>query len=236
MKTQPPPDVPAPPPSKAAILSRRKWNCLKVLGILSILFVLAGLAAPMFIRCQRKADQTEAVSNARQIGIALSEFYTEYGSFPDASTIGPVRDASPQALPMRTTSSNDLFRQLFISGIVQSESMFVAKFDGTRMPDNVSNSDEELLKRGECGFTYLMGARETDHRKRPLLVTAMTPATDRFDRSCFDGKVVILRLDNSVSSHDINKDGHVYIDGRNLMDPNHPVWEGRPPTIVWPAL
>src|SRR5215217_1198518 len=95
MKTQPPPDATAPPPSKAALLSRRKWNCLKVLGILSILFVLAGLAAPMVIRCQRKTDQTEAMSNARQIGLALSEFYTEYGSFPDASTIRPVRDAFP---------------------------------------------------------------------------------------------------------------------------------------------
>ena len=46
------------------------------------------LTAPMFIRGHHhRADQTEAVSNARQIGLALYEFEYEYGAYPNAVTV-----------------------------------------------------------------------------------------------------------------------------------------------------
>lgn len=92
------------------------------------------------------------------------------------------------------------------------------------------------MKNGECGFTYFLGAKNTDNPRRPLVVTAMIPGTDRFDRRRFDGKAVILRMDNTVSSHNIDKDGHVIFEGRNLMDPHHPIWDGHAPVIAWPDL
>ncbi|RYD35399.1 MAG: hypothetical protein EOP85_19050 [Verrucomicrobiaceae bacterium] len=98
------------------------------------------------------------------------------------------------------------------------------------------HSDAEMLKRGECGFTYFLGAIEGDNPKRPLLLTPMIPGTDRFDRKRFEGKAVILKMDNIVSTYSINEDGHVIFEGGNLMDPHHPVWEGRPPSIAWPDL
>lgn len=69
---------------------------------------------------------------------------------------------------------------------------------------------------------------------RPLVVTPLIPGTDRFDPKRFDGKAIILRMDNSVSSMMIDKSGHVLLDGRNLLDPKHSIWSGLPPTLVWP--
>jgi len=200
-----------------------------------VFLTIAGLTAPMTLRCRKKSDQTEAVNNARQVGLALFEFQTEYGRFPDAGTISELRKAADNHWDFGTKYSNDFFRQLLASGIAQSEAMFYAQITGTRKPDGIF-TDAKALEKGECGFTYFLGATEKSNARRPLLATAMIPGTDRFDRKRFDGKAVLLRLDNSVTSLPIDKDGHVIIDGQNLMDPHHPIWEGHAPEIAWPDL
>lgn len=235
MQPQPPPHAPAPPPSETAILSQQKWKCIWRVGAGSVfLLLLLILFAPVFLSSHRKADLTEAVNNARQTGIALFEFETEYGRFPDPDTIEKVREMTGSDSDLGTVSSNDFFRQLIASGIAQSESIFYAHVNGTRKPDNIFTRGE-ALKKGECGFTYLLGAKSTDNPKRPLVVTPMIPGTDRFEnRDGFYGKAVVLKMDNSVTSYPIDKDGHVLIDGRNMMDPHHPIWDGHAPVIAWP--
>jgi hypothetical protein len=111
--------------------------------------------------------------------------------------------------------------------------MFYAKISGTHKPDGVFTG-ARALEKGECGFTYLLGATMKSAPNRPLIVTPMIPGTDRFDPKRFDGKAVVLQMDNSVTSHTIDKEGHVLVDGRNLMDPKHPIWQGNAPVIAWP--
>ncbi len=184
----------------------------------------------------KKGTQTEAVSNARQIGFALSAFQDEFGQMPDANTIEKVRQKSGTDLKLGTKSSNDFFRQLMASGIAQSESMFYAKIAGTHKPDDVF-AGAKALEKGECGFTYFMGATKGCSPNRPIAVTPMIPGTDRFDPKPFDGKAVILRADDSVNSLPILiRDGHAWANGQNLMDPANPIWEGKPPIIAWPEL
>jgi type II secretory pathway pseudopilin PulG len=207
-----------------------------MVGLLSIVgLVLLGLSAPLVLRSRKKTDQTEAVNNARQIGLALFEFEAEYGKFPDAMTIAAVRQKSGTTFLLGTRTANDFFRQLIASEITQSEAMFYAKGSGVRKPDGVLTDVAALAKR-ECGFTYFLGARRTDDPGRPIVVAPMIPGTDRFDPKPFKGKAVILKLDNSVTSLNINKDGHVILNGRNMMDPHHPIWEGHAPVIAWPDL
>lgn len=193
------------------------------------------LTAPLILRSSKKTYQTEAVNNARQIGFALFEFETIYRKLPDATTIAPVRSKSGSHLPLGTHSSNDYFRQLMASGIAVSEQMFYAKGQDTRKPDGLMDGSHALAK-GECGFTYFMGAIATDSPARPLIAAPMIPGTDRFDPKPYKGKAVVLKLDNSVTSLPIDKSGHVILNGRNMMDPHHPVWEGKPPAIAWPEL
>lgn len=236
MLPQPPPDAPAPPPSDEALRSRRWWRGIWISGTVSILFfLLFVLSAPLLFRSRKKSDQTEAVNNARQIGLAMFEFQEEYGKLPDSTTIAAVQSKTGTLLPLGTVTSNDFFGQLLAAGMTQSETMYYAKIDGTRKPDGLINGGH-FLEKGECGFTYFLGATKTSDQKRPLVATPMIPGTDRFDPKRFDGKAVILKLDNSVTSLPIDKDGHAILDGRNLMDPHHPVWEGHAPTIAWPDL
>lgn len=236
MLPQPPPDAPAPPPSDAAILSQKKWNLLKGFGIGSILIVLLGLTAPMTIRSRKKTDQTEAVSNARQIGLALYEFENEYGAYPNAGTGIAVQKATGTTLHFGAKTSNDFFRQLIGGNFTQSEKMFYApKTPGVRRPDE-DITGVEALKKGECGFAYFLGAKSTDNPRRPLAAAPMIPGTDRFDPKAYEGKAVVLRMDNSVTSFNIDQDGHIQIDGKLFMDPTNPIWDGHPPLIVWPEL
>ena len=56
--------------------------------------------------------------------------------------------------------------------------MFYARITGTKRPDDIVTGGE-LLKKGECGFTYFMGAKATDNPSRPIVVTPMISGTDR---------------------------------------------------------
>ena len=235
MLPQPPPDAPAPPPSQAALRSRRNWWWLMCVGLTSIAALLV-LTAPLTLRSRKIVDLTEAVSNARQISNALLEFSNEYGAFPNADTVIVVQNATGTKLALGTKSSNDFFRQLIGAELTSSDRMYYApKIPGVRKPDDVITG-VEALKKGECGFAYLLGARLTDNPRRPLAAAPMIPGTDRFDAKAYKGKAVVLGMDNSVTSFNIDTDGHIQIEGKLFMDPTNPIWDGHPPMIVWPDL
>ena len=203
------------------------------LGVFVFIAMLAGLTAPLVIRQRKKADQTQAVSNARQISLALMEFESEYEKYPNADTASAVATNAGGA-PITGSSSNARFRQLFQAGITQSEGIFYAKAAGTRKPDGVIIADSTLTT-GECGFGYVENIRTDDGATRPLAMTPFERGSSRFDPMPFDGKAVILFSDGSVQSFEIERlSGEVMLDGRNILDPTHPVWGGVPPALLLP--
>lgn len=229
---QPPPDVPAPPPGPEAERSRRWRDGLIALGILSVLFCVAWLARPVIIGSPRNAHRTEAISNLKQIGLALIEFDAEYGRFPDASTIADVQAKTSTTLALGSTSSNELFRQLISNG-TNSERIFWAKTAQTpRKPNDVLGAD--ALKKGECAFTYIAGLSSSDDPGTPVAMAPVIPGTWKFDPVPYKGFAVVLRLDGSVRTETIDAHGHVMIGGMNLFDPRQPHWNGKPPDIKWP--
>lgn len=192
---------------------------------------LAGLSAPMIIRQRKKADQTEAINNARQIGLALTEFKVEFGTFPSATTAAAVAKESEHN-PITGNSSNARFRQLIQGDIVQSETMFYAKTDGGHRPDGDISGDH-AIEAGECGFAYIEAT--VGEARRPLAVAPLVPGSDRFDPKPFSGKAVILWSDNSVTSLPIDRrTGDVLFEGMNILDTKNPVWKGSPPVILLP--
>ncbi len=222
-------------PRKSPFSSKSiRWWILFGVCLVGVL-VLAVLTAPMFIRSQPNRPLTEAVNNLRHIGLALVEFATAYGTLPDAHTAATVREHTETTLALGTQSSNEIFRQLFAAEVCQSEAMFYARIQGTHKPDNEISGNQALAK-GEVAFTYLLGATQGCNPARPVIVAPMIPGTDRFDPKPFEGKAVVLRADNSVTSVAIDKQGHAIFEGKNLMDPAHPVWQGKPPIIAWPDL
>lgn len=234
LSPQPPPDVPAPPASEAAELSRLKWKWLMVVGVTSVIGCFFWLTRPVVIRSHRNSDMTDAVINARQIGLALFEFDTEYGKFPDETTIESVKQKTGTKLYLGKKSANDFLRQLLADGGLRNEQMFFAKIPGARKPDGAITGDRALEK-GEVGFSYISGLSTAGNPSRPVLVTPVIPGTNRFDRTVFDGRALIMKMDNSVISLPINADGHVMVGGKHLLDPTNSVWGAKDKwKLVWP--
>jgi prepilin-type N-terminal cleavage/methylation domain-containing protein len=192
---------------KTNVQTRRGFTLVELLVVIVIIASLAGLTAPMVIRQRKKADQTEATSNARQIGLAMFEFETEYARFPDTTSGVEVTANTATPLVMTGTTSNAYFRQLMGAGYTQSETMFYAKVPGARKPDGNING-VEALKKTEVGFGYILlganGLSTAGNPARPYVVTPLLGTTgDDFDKDPFDGKAVMLRVDNSVTSQQI---------------------------------
>jgi hypothetical protein len=222
------------PPTEEPVEEKKPMGWLSWVLILVVILSLAGLTAPMVIRCPKKASQTEATSNLRQVGIALLEFDTDYGRFPDDETSKTVTENFPDhGLNLSGKSSNVLFRQLFAAGLTQSEAMFYAEVNGTRKPDG-DISPGEVMKKGEVGFGYIAGLSSKGNPARPLAFCPIIPGTDRFDPKPFKGKAVILRIDNSVTSVNIDKDGHALVGGMNVFSPTNPIWSGEKIDIRYP--
>jgi len=202
----------------------RGFTLVELLVVIVIIAALAGLTAPMVIRQRKKADQTEAVNNARQIGIALFEFETEYGNFPDASTADQVASAT-DTTPVSGITANDRFRQLVRSGIAQSEPMFYSKTAYTKKPDNAFNTDQNALADGEVGFGMMVksngdGLSAAGNPSRPVVMTpfAIGLSGEKFDYDIYDGKAVLLKLDNSVTSVPVIKSsGLIKLNGKGLL-------------------
>ena len=189
---------------KTNLKTRRGFTLVELLVVIVIIASLAGLTAPMIIRQRKKADQTQAVNNARQIGLAMFEFETEYGRFPDSNSAAEVLLNTETTIPMAGTDSNSYFRQLMGAGYTLSEAMFYAKVPGSKKPDgNIEGTS--ALDTGEVGFGYILagtnGISTAGNPARPYVVTPLLGTSgDQFDKDPFDGKAVILRIDNSVTS------------------------------------
>ncbi|MFK7850431.1 MAG: hypothetical protein AB8D78_05575, partial [Akkermansiaceae bacterium] len=201
---------------------------------ITILAVILGafIATNMILSQRAKADTTEACSNARSFGLALFEFETEYGSFPNDATAKAIKQFPSTPHNLSGSSSNAAFRQLIAAGVTQSEH-FYARIPGTTKPDfNITPG--EALKKGEIGFSYISGLSSKDDPATPIVLTPLIPGTTTFDPKPFRGFAVILHIDNSVRTYDIANDGHIYDKGINLLSPKHPVWKGKTPDIRYP--
>ena len=226
---------------------RRGFTLVELLVVIVIIAALAGLTAPMVIRQRKKADQTEAVNNAKQIGLAMFEFENSYGTFPDNTTATQVVANTGTTLTFAGGKSNDFFRQLIAAEISQSEAMFYAKTNYTKKPDNVYNTQTTALGAGEVGFGYIMNgttAFSTAGNPSRAIVAAplagtTTPATDgTFDLDMYDSKAIVLRIDNSVQSLNVLKTSKkAQLGSKTLLDTGaDTVWgDGVTPTMIAPT-
>jgi hypothetical protein len=196
--------------------------------------VLFLLSAPVFLKARKASERTEALNNIRQIGMCLFEFESDYGRFPDASTIAEVQRRTSTPLTLTDTSSNQLFRQLLATGL-KSEKPFYAGIRGGRRPDDVFHSDSTALQKGECGFSYIAGLHTGWEPETPLVLTPMKRGTKTFDTPRKWGeRAVVLRLDNSASFFHVDAKGRALATvGRDLFDPSQPFWKGKAPDLKW---
>lgn len=222
----------------------RGFTLVELLVVIVIIAALAGLSAPMILRQQKAAARTEAISNSKQVGLALLEFDQEFGSFPDNTTATDVADATGTSLNLTGNTSNDYFRQLIAYG-VQSEDIFFAKTPYTRKPDKVITAGK-ALEPGEVGFGYVMqdtttGQSTSVNSGRPVLVTPLLNASTQweFDPDPFGGKAVVLQIDNSAQTYIIkSQDNTVTVGGGKTLQQtgSETVWgTGTDPVLKAPG-
>lgn len=215
--------------TEAAVQSRRRLWAIWIVGFVSFVFLLYYVTRPIVLRAHRNSPLNTAINNAREIHQALMKFDTEYGSFPDASTIAQINGGTATSFSFGTKTSNDYFRQLLAEGL-GNERMFYPGY-GPKADDNWKGKRE--LEKGECGFAYIVGLDSTVNPSSVLAVAPLIPGTLRFDPKPFDGMAVVLRVDGSATMQRIQPSGEVISMGKNILDPSHPVW-GNPFTIAYP--
>ena len=226
---------------KTKFTIRQGFTLVELLVVIVIIAALAGLTAPMILKQARKADAAEAVSNARQIGIAMFEFQADYGSYPGTATITTVDTNNVgHGYTIGVASANECFRQLFAAGITESEAMFYAKISGVTKPDgDITASGNKAIGTGECGFGYILNATQgqtaTGNPARVIVATPMKTATT-FNPDPFDKKAVLLRIDNSVVSVNIDTAGLAKIGGADVLAAATKFWGTVVPTAVLPTV
>jgi len=199
----------------------------------AVMLVFAGY--PYVFKRAKKSEMTEPTSNVRQLFLALFEFDAKYGSYPSSLTIPQVMADSGTALTLGDDSSNELFKQLFAAKMVDSERLFHAPGPGhRRRPDNEFGSDATALAKGECSFAYISGLSSDGDPSRPIVFGPILPGTRSLNRKIYDDKAIVLKLDGSAAQVRISPSGKIIIDGMDMLDPKHPIWDGKPFTVKWP--
>jgi prepilin-type processing-associated H-X9-DG protein len=228
---QPPPDVPAPPPGPEAIRSRR---IAKILFGIPIAFVLLiAIMVPLVLWSRKSNSRVHALSNLREISQVLLEFESDYGTFPNASTLPRVQAQDTTGLIFGTKASNHYFRQL-LATVTKSEKIFFADvLPRFFYPDDIIECSKALEK-DECSFSYIPGLSSSSSPGTPVVMTPLVPGTRKFDPKPFGKRATVLFVDGSVQALPIDKNGDVILNGMNLFDPRQPFWRGKAPDIKYP--
>jgi hypothetical protein len=219
------------------------WITLIVVALL-----LWAMPRQMLVRSQHKYIQTNTISHAHQIGVAMLEFEREFGRFPDQSTAAKVPPMEGMEWKLGDSSANDFFRQLIAAGVTDNETMFYADTAFSKKPDNLIIPGEKALAPGEVGFGYLMNGNSAfNTRGNPVRPLACAPlgfdgktVSDRtFDVSVYGGRAVLLRIDNSTASLPILKSSRMPAigGGRFLLDTGpDTVWGDSVTPVIVPPL
>lgn len=228
---------------------RRGFTLVELLVVIAIIATLAGVGVPVIIAQQKKGARTEAVANAKGIGLAMFNFDQDYGSYPSPGdgTAKAVTENNPSAgYTFAGGKSNDYFRQLVAAGYADSESTFYAKAPYTKKPDKAMKADK-CLAAGEVGFAYIMkNATEpipsSGNSGRPLIVAAVKDGLGdgTFEPDVYDRKAVVQRIDNSGSIESVRpSDGLCLVGGGKtlLQSGDDTVWgTDIPSPIIVPPM
>ena len=79
--------------------------------IFLVVSYLVTFSTPLILSSHRNPDRTEAINNAKQIGIALFTFQEEYGTYPNDETAKDfIKNHPTYQKDLSGTSSNALLR------------------------------------------------------------------------------------------------------------------------------
>lgn len=159
---------------KIVLPSRRSaFSLLELMFLLFVIAVLAGIALPVFSGVSVKGAQTKALSNAKQIGLALRLYASDNdGAYPSYT----LKNGKPTKTVV--PDSNTAFAQLF-PDYVQEENIFwlpKSAFCSPNPPDEITDNPPrdtpvDTLKKGENEWAYVVGLNDSSNPAVPLIAS-----------------------------------------------------------------
>ena len=173
------------------------FTLIELLVVISIIAILAGIAAPSLSTAMINGKIAAATSAARQVGVGLRVFAQDNdGAYP------ADRDEKGQDI----STSNDALRQL-VPTYVDNESVFaVASSPVGKRADNDISSPSSILGRGENHWAYIAGLSTSSNSAWPILVDHTNGAGKYTDKETEPGgtwkgtKTIVVRTDNSAQA------------------------------------
>ncbi len=190
-----------------------------IVGTLFLLFVAHLSSRPYY------ADRTKALANAKSIVGGLLAFKSDKGAYPCQATRELLEAEGIDYLPPGN-NANAYFAQLVVTDNIDTEKVFFAPgFIGGKEGDNIKDSPDKLLSRGENCFAYIMtpeGKPLTDTKaETPLVLAPVKEQGDSepvFDQNPYHSTFVMGLADGSSIAGDLDKNGHALSpDGGSLF-------------------
>ena len=216
---------------------QKGFTLTELLVVMTILVVLAGIAPASIFKALKRAAVAEAINNAKQVKLALDVFALDFdGQFPNEDTAEDVVEGGTG-----TTYSNDFFRQLFLSGVTESEIIFWVKNSpaagSNSAPDDKVKEGgrmqpQEILQDGDVHWAYISEQTNLDTTSRPLLIDGYEKNTSEWDPDLWENKVIVVRIDGSTKAMRMRlSDGKVLDGSKNdILSSQADAWDGDSPS------
>ena len=139
----------------------RAFTLIELLVVMAIIGVLAGFLVPAMQGAALTGKQTNAMNNARQIGLALRMYSNDNdGAYP----------TKKNSYGEDIVTSNDAFRSL-IPTYLDNERVFAVTGSKTGpSADNVTDEASQILKAGENHWAFVDGLTPVSNSNWPLIV------------------------------------------------------------------
>ncbi|HBM78576.1 MAG: type II secretion system protein [Roseibacillus sp.] len=220
-----------------ATSSRRKgFTLVELLVVIAIIVSLAALATPQIFKALKRAALAEAINNAKQVKLALDSFATDFdGQYPSEDTAEYLSEGGTG-----TTYSNDYFRQMFLSGDTESETIFWVKNSAVASkaaPDDKVKEGgriqaDQVLQEGDAHWAYVTDQTNLDTGSRPIILDGYKADASEWDATTWDNKVVVLRIDGACKPMRMRPSDGKVLDGskNDILSAQADAWDGESPS------
>jgi prepilin-type N-terminal cleavage/methylation domain-containing protein len=150
------------------------FTLIELLVVITIIAILASIALPAFTSVQQKGKQTKALSNGKQIALALRLFASDHdGTYPSYVVDANGTPANP---PVNVATSNDAFCQLFPT-YLKSEAIFYvggSAWCNATPPDERTDATLTVpstltLATGENEWAFVLALNDTFNPSVPMI-------------------------------------------------------------------
>jgi prepilin-type N-terminal cleavage/methylation domain-containing protein len=201
---------------KKTINARSGFTLIELLVVITIIGILATLAPSAITNVVNAANQTKALSNARNIGMALKTYATDHdGAFPSGDNASAAfTKLLPQTVGAAGYGVNK--KQFFVKGSAYS-----------RPQDDANASNQNILNTGENHWAMMGGLDDSGSGRWPLVFDGPASADGKYSAKrsekggVWEGKTaIVVRLDGSANKEPL-KDLAVQTDGQdNILRPS----------------